>query len=113
MALFRSQVRNLDLQLPNKRVVEFRDYSFTTYDEAVAELIRKLPNFNRDIWDTSVVPKVTLDPVTLEHIEPTPEIPAEEVKIEVPKRRGRPPRVVGVVQGIRSSDVIENKEKQE
>ena len=92
---FQSIFRSLDVQLPNKKVVSFHNYSYTTNDPEIAEALKSLSKAAEDkeravnFWEA---------PEGHEHEEP-----------ETPRRRrGRPPKAI---QGVRSAD--ETKENEE
>jgi hypothetical protein len=95
MFTFQSQGRGHDLQLSNKKVVEFRNFTYSTDDEAVAKLIRE--RLGREIWEVSaILEQVKLDGQESEESEPAVQRP----------RRGRPPKNQ-IVQGMRTSTPIE------
>jgi hypothetical protein len=94
MFTFQSGSRSLDLQLSNKKVVEFRMWSFQTKDADLASLVRE--KLSNEIWEVEpILAKVKLD--DKESVE-EPEV--------VKPRRGRPPKSQ-VVQGMRTTAPIE------
>lgn len=86
MFTFQSNDRELDLQLSNKKVVEFRNYLFTTDKESIASLVRE--RCGRDVWELSAL--------KVERTEA-----ANEAGETPPKRRGRPPKIIA---GMRMSE---------
>lgn len=105
MFTFQSLIRNIDFDKPR---VSFREHGFVTSDVAVAEALRKLPTFDRDIWETTNAPAVDMEAITKSLGElPEPEVELPQPVAEV-KRRGRPPKAaVVVVEGPRSSELSE------
>ena len=83
MYIFQSHSRNLDVQLPSKKVVTFKDYQYSTEKESVGEEMASV--CGKYFW--------RVDNLKVE-IEPKVEVP----EMEPPKRRGRPPKIV---QGMR------------
>jgi hypothetical protein len=91
MFTFQSQGRGHDLQLSNKKVVEFRNFTYSTNDESIAKLIRE--RVGREIWEVSaILEQVKLDDTESEVSEPAVPSP----------RRGRPPKSQ-IVQGMRTT----------
>ena len=86
MYIFQSHNMNLDVQLPSKKVVAFRNYQFSTDKESIGEELSSI--CGRNFWRVDNI-KVEIEP----KVEQSQEDP-----VAVPKRRGRPPRVV---QGMR------------
>ena len=86
MYTFQSHDANLDVQLPSKKVVTFRSYQFSTDKESIGEELTSI--CGSKFWRVDNIKVV---------IEPEVEQPQED-PVAVPKRRGRPPRVV---QGMR------------
>jgi hypothetical protein len=87
MYSFQSLGRSFDIQLSNKRVVSFNNYFYSTNDPELGEELKRKQSL--DFWlisDGSVTP-----------VE-------EEKEVVIPKRRGRPPKVVS---GARSSELAE------
>jgi hypothetical protein len=99
MYSFQSHNRSHDVQLPSKKVVSFSDYTYSTNDTSVGDELTLL--CGKNFWRIDNL-KVELDK-TEPMGEETP--PA----VEIPKRRGRPPRVV---QGMRMVDTGEKGEEQ-
>lgn len=93
MFTFQSLSRSLDLQLSNKKVVEFRAWTYSTKDASIAELIRE--RVGNDIWEVGSI---------LEHVK----LESSEEPQEVKRRRGRPPKNQ-VVQGMRTTVAAEEK----
>lgn len=88
MHTFQSKFRNHDLQLSNKKVVQFKNYEFKTDNDELASLVRA--RLSHDIWELDAI-------VEQVKVEPKPEVVAE-----VSKKRGRPFKTQ-VVQGMRAS----------
>lgn len=93
MFTFQSQSRSLDLQLSNKKVVEFKSWTYSTTDPKLAELIRE--KVGQEIWEVGAI----LEQVKLD---------SQEEPQEVKPRRGRPPKNL-VVQGMRTTEAVEDK----
>jgi hypothetical protein len=81
---------SFDFQLKSKKAISFHGGMYSTNDPEIAEELRARQN--HDFWE--VPPDLVEDPVT--HI----------IEEKVPKRKGRPPKVQ-VVQGARSSDLLD------
>lgn len=90
MFTFQSLGRNVDIQLDNRKVVSFKNYTFTTTDEKLAELVRA--KVGHEMWEVGAI----LSQVKLDDKEST-----EEPEVVKP-RRGRPPKSQ-IVQGMRLS----------
>lgn len=90
MFTFQCMGRNFDLQLDNKKVVSFKNGTFTTTNEKLAELVRA--KLGPNLWELNAI----LDQVKLD----TPESEGEPEVVK--PRRGRPPKTQ-IVQGMRLS----------
>ena len=85
---FQSKFRSHDVDLGSGRVARFWNYVLDTEDEELAKKLRK--SKSRDIWE--IVPedlKVTDGPAVPQ------------------KKRGRPPKAVTIITGMRDSRVAE------
>jgi len=92
---FQSVFRSLDVQLPNKKVASFSNYSYTTNDPEVAESLRSLS-------------KAAEDQGRAVNFWEAPDA-AHEEEVEAPRRRrGRPPKAI---QGARSVDETKENEQ--
>ena len=96
MFIFQSLHNTFDFQLKPKKVITFHGGMYSTNDPALAAELRARQN--HDFWE--VPPKLVVKEQEVVPPEGLPE------SVEVPKRKGRPPKVQ-VVQGARSSDLLD------
>ena len=87
---FQSKFRSHDVDLGGGKIARFWNYILDTEDEELAKKLRK--SKSRDIWEVT--------PADLTVTDGPKETPIQ-------KRRGRPPKAVTIITGMRDSRVAE------